>query len=543
MKIQHMLFSLALICNLQVIAQNALKPGENPILRNAFTADPAPLVYKGRVYLYVGHDIAGEGEMFNMPDWLCYSSADMKTWTNHGSVGKPTDFKWAVKDAWAAQVVEKDGKFYLYATVQQGAPQNAKAIGVAVADNPLGPFKDARGSALISDSTTPSPNGWDDIDPTVLIDDDGTGWMAWGNPNLYLAKLKPNMTEIDGEIIRLNLPNYTEGPWLHKRGNIYYLTYAAFAHQGMNEKLCYATAPDVTGPWTYKGILTENARNSYTIHPGIVEFKKQSYLFYHNATLSLNGQDGALGRRSVCVEYLYYTPDGSMIPVKQTVAGISVPPLKKAAQNNLAAAVARAKTTPVVSNTPVKIQHQEGAKPLAWPGMPAVNTAGNPYQQCLLATSFNGQRGTATLGQTFRLEADLKLQRISVYAGDGFPTEEGKPLKLALYDLGEGRDTNLPAYSASANLFEEGKGFELHYSPKAPGLLNIEIPEQQQVTLKPGHTYVLEIQGQQNVPSLYWRRTRGSTYSDGAAYADGKLIDVKDGSDFGMAVYGKAITR
>ena len=126
------------------------------------------------------------------------------------------------------------------------------AIGVAVADSPLGPFKDARGSALVTDATTPGPYGWDDIDPTVFIDDDGTAWLAWGNPVLYLARLKPNMTELDGPIEKIALPNYTEGPWLSKRKGIYYMTYASMAHQNVWEHLSYATAPSPRGPWTYQ---------------------------------------------------------------------------------------------------------------------------------------------------------------------------------------------------------------------------------------------------------------------------------------------------
>jgi arabinoxylan arabinofuranohydrolase len=303
--------------------------GANPIFRDAFTADPAPIVVGDTLYVHVGHDEAKGGEMFTMHEWLCYSTKDMTNWQVHGSVMRAKDFKWARGDAWASQVVEKNGKFYFYTTVTHDQTKPGRAIGVAVADSPTGPFKDARGSALVTDKTTPSDKPWNDIDPTVFIDDDGTAYMAWGNPYPYFVKLKPNLIELDGEIQKLDLPNYTEGPWLHKHGNLYYLTYAAFAHQGTSEKICYATAPKITGPWTYQGILTGFAKNSYTIHPGIVEFKGQSYLFYHNATLKLNGQGGALGRRSVCVEYLHYNPDGTIQPIVQTVEGVSVPAAKK----------------------------------------------------------------------------------------------------------------------------------------------------------------------------------------------------------------------
>lgn len=296
----------------------------NPIFRDTFTADPAPLVVGDTLYVYVGHDEARGDQLYNITEWLCYSTQDMQTWTAHGSVLKPTDFKWGVSDAWASQVVEKDGKFYFFTTVQHGPPHVGKAIGVAVSDSPTGPFVDARGSALVIDSTTPGGRGWNDIDPTVLVDDDGTPYMAWGNGTCFFVKLKPNMIEMDGEIQQIRLERYVEGPWLHKRGDVYYLTYAGMS--GGSEDIRYATAPKITGPWSYQGELTGKAKNSFTIHPGIVEFKGQWYLFYHNATLTLNGLAGATGRRSVCVEYLYYNPDGTMKPVTQTTEGISVPP-------------------------------------------------------------------------------------------------------------------------------------------------------------------------------------------------------------------------
>ena len=298
----------------------------NPIIKDVLTADPAAMVYNDTVYLYTGHDEAKGREMFTMRDWLCFSSKDMQTWTAHGPIMRVTDFKWAVQDAWASQVVPRNGKFYFYAAVQHNNTHGGKAIGVAVSDSPTGPFVDARGTALITDDMTPSPNGWDDIDPTILIDDDGAAWMAWGNLNCYLARLKPNMIELDGPIQKIHVPNYTESPWLQKRGNLYYLSYTAFAHQGMSEKICYATATNITGPWIYRGILTDQAKNSYTIQPAIIEFHDQWYLFYHNAALPLNGETGGLCRRSVCLEYLYFNPDGTIQSVRQTDEGVTVPP-------------------------------------------------------------------------------------------------------------------------------------------------------------------------------------------------------------------------
>jgi len=298
--------------------------GGNPIVRDKFTADPAPMVHDGRLYLYVGHDeyyegqdSASGGHEFNITEWLCYSTDDMKTWTDHGAVLSPADFQWATGEAWASQVVEHNGKFYYFTTVQAGEPYTGKAIGVAVGDSPTGPFADAIGKPLVCDTMT--DNGargwWNDIDPTVLIDGD-TAWLCWGNGTCFLARLKPGLLEIDGDIKVLDLPGYVEGPWLHKRNGLYYLTYASSGPG--QETISYATATSMDGDWTPRGELTGPAENSFTIHPGIIEFNGQSYLFYHNAVLEIDGHKGAIGRRSVCVDSLFYNPDGTMRPVRQS---------------------------------------------------------------------------------------------------------------------------------------------------------------------------------------------------------------------------------
>lgn len=322
------LAAMALAASLGAAAEQS-PPGANPIFRDIFTADPAPLVVGDTVYVYVGRDNAKGREMFTMPEWLCFSSKDMKTWTPHGAVLRPTDFTWGEPNsAWAAQVVPKDGKFYYYVTVKGNRTAPGNNIGVAVADSPTGPFKDAIGKPLVRDSMTPkAKRPWEDIDPTVLIDD-GTPWMSWGNGDCYLAKLKPNMIELDGPIEKIDLPNYVEGPWLYKRGKLYYLVYAAIVRPVGSEQIAYATAEKVTGPWTYRGLVTGPAKNSFTIHPGIIEFKGQGYFFYHYAGLTLNGEKGALGRRAVCVEYLEYNTDGTIKPITQTAEGVSVPPKK-----------------------------------------------------------------------------------------------------------------------------------------------------------------------------------------------------------------------
>jgi hypothetical protein len=310
----------ALSCLAALCLATAPLRATNPAITDTFTADPAAFVYKDTVYLYVGHDESPEkNPHYLMNEWLCYSSTDMVHWESHGSPLSVKAFAWARADAWAGQVIERNGKFYWYVPMQH-ATIPGKAIGVAVSDSPTGPFTDARGSALITNNMTKATNiSWDDIDPTVFIDDDGQAYLFWGNTKCYYSKLKANMTELDGPIQVVDLPKYTEAPWIHKHKDLYYLSYA----YGFPEKTAYATAPKITGPWTFRGILTEIAGNCNTNHQAIIEYKGRSYFIYHNGAMEPSG--GSF-RRSVCVDYLYYNPDGTMKRVWQTTEGVSVPP-------------------------------------------------------------------------------------------------------------------------------------------------------------------------------------------------------------------------
>lgn len=289
----------------------------NPIIKDKYTGDPAALVYKDKVYLYAGHDEApNDFNFYKMKEWLVYSSSDMVHWEEHPVPLKVTDFAWATSDAWASQVIERNGKFYWYVTVSHGAI-NGKAIGVGVSDSPTGPFKDALGKALVTnDMTTQTKIDWDDIDPTVLVDDDGQAYLFWGNTVCHYAKLKANMTELDGPIQTISLPSFTEAPWIHKKKDWYYLSYA----YQFPEKIAYAMSKSINGPWEYKGILNELAGNSNTNHQAIIEFKGKDYFIYHNGATQPNG--GSF-RRSVCVDRLYYNKDGTMKRVIMTSEGIT----------------------------------------------------------------------------------------------------------------------------------------------------------------------------------------------------------------------------
>lgn len=288
----------------------------NPIIKDKFTADPAALVYKDTVFLYTGHDVAPKGRAnYEMHEWLCYSSTDMVTWKEHPSPLNVKAFTWAKDDAWASQVIEKDGKFYWYVAISHGAI-HGKAIGVAVSNSPTGPFTDAIGKALITnDMTTDTKISWDDIDPSVFIDNDGQAYLFWGNTICYYAKLKPNMTELDGPINKISLPNFTEAPWVHKRKGWYYLSYS----YQFPEKTVYAMSKSITGPWQFKGIINELAGNSNTNHHAIIDFKGRSYFVYHTGALAA---DAGSFHRSVCIDDLYYNKDGTIKRIIMTTEGV-----------------------------------------------------------------------------------------------------------------------------------------------------------------------------------------------------------------------------
>jgi beta-xylosidase len=308
---------MALIACIGILKLSA----QNPIIKHIFTADPAPIVYNDTVFLYTGHDTASvTATNYKMPDWHVFSSTDMVNWKDHGMLLSPKTFSWATGDAYAAQCIYRNGKFYWYVSTFHKADENSKggaAIGVAVSDRPTGPFKDALGKALIvNEMTTDMKYGWDDIDPTVFVDDDGQAYLFWGNGSCKWIKLKKNMIEMQDSIHTFKPKNYIEGPWVYKRNGLYYLIYASAGTKP--EMIEYCTATNIEGPWEYRGIIQENVPNSFTTHPGVIDYKGRSYFFYHNGSLPTGGSY----RRSICVDYMYYNPDGTIQKIIQTTEGV-----------------------------------------------------------------------------------------------------------------------------------------------------------------------------------------------------------------------------
>lgn len=292
---------ILLLCGGCALLNSLNVNAQRPIIQTKYTADPAPMVYNDTVFLYTTHD-EDDAEGFKMQDWLLYTSTDMVNWTDHGVVASLKSFDWVKRDngAWAEQVVERNGKFYMY------CPIHGNGIGVLVSDSPYGPFKDPLGKPLVWQK-----EHWYDIDPTVFIDEDGQAYMYWGNPHCYYVKLNEDMISYSGDIVKLKETpeHYQEGPWFYKRNGRYYL---AFASTCCPEGIGYAMSNSPTGPWETKGYIMRPTERSRGNHPGIMDYKGKSYVFGLNYDLLKLETNTHYERRSVSVAEMHYNEDGTI---------------------------------------------------------------------------------------------------------------------------------------------------------------------------------------------------------------------------------------
>ena len=264
----------------------------NPFCQHKHLADPASLVVGDTLFIYAGHDECPERwQTYVMNEWCILSTSDLVHWQEHHYHLRSTDFPWAKDGAWASQVVERGGRYYWFVTANHKTIPGM-AIGVAVADHPAGPFTPMPEALITNDMTTQYTDiTWEDIDPTVFVDDDGKAYIFWGNTQLWMARLKPNMVELDGKpepvsIDGVDMPSlpqpgkshYTEAPWIHKLGDWYYLSFSI----EFPEKTAYAMSHTIHGPWQYKGVLNELAGNCNTNHHAIFKWKGGWYFLYHN---------------------------------------------------------------------------------------------------------------------------------------------------------------------------------------------------------------------------------------------------------------------
>lgn len=301
-------------CILVVIATVAAN-AQNPIVPSGvYIADPSAHVWKdGKMYVYGSKD--------ESPTYYCsweyhvLSSSDLLNWdiTKHtfASKGENDQVPFNNAELFAPDCQYKDGKYYLYFC------SSNKEEGVATSDSPLGPFKNGKKMNLPHDG----------IDPCVFIDDDGQAYYIWGQFSAKMAKLKPNMIEIDSTTIHDGVVTekdhfFHEGGYMIKRNGIYYFIYADVSRASRPSCLGYSTATSPFGPYTYRGVIIDDTfcdPSNWTNHGSLVEFKGQWYVFYHRAT------HNSFAMRKPCIEPVRFNPDGTIQEVEMTTQGASGP--------------------------------------------------------------------------------------------------------------------------------------------------------------------------------------------------------------------------
>ncbi|MBE6890202.1 MAG: xylan 1,4-beta-xylosidase [Ruminococcaceae bacterium] len=283
-----------------------------------YIPDGEPRVFGDRVYVYGSHDRvdsvdfcdcklkAWSAPLDNLNEWTCHGDI----FRTRDGVDAPSDVDWTDNLLFAPDVVERDGKYYLYAYIV-----GAKGC-VAVADRPEGPFK------LLSQYKYNVENHYDDgtfIDPGTLVDDDGRVYVYCGYQGSYMCELKDNMFEmVDGtyqpDIIPVSEPHrFFEACSPRKVGDTYYMIYSP----QRGSCLDYATSDKPTGPFTYRGTIVDNGIDypGGNNHGSICNINGQWYIFYHRMT------NGTIMSRRGCVERIEILPDGTIPQVEMTSLG------------------------------------------------------------------------------------------------------------------------------------------------------------------------------------------------------------------------------
>ncbi|MFE2418053.1 family 43 glycosylhydrolase [Streptomyces hokutonensis] len=294
-------------------------PTRSPVLPG-LTADPDVHYLDGQYWIYPTSDGYAN---WGGTSFKAYSSRDLVHWQDHGVVlDLGPDVSWADKNAWAPAVAERDGKYYFYFCAEQ-------QIGVAVADSPAGPFKDALGQPLVRKGRFAGQM----IDPAVFTDDDGQSYLYWGNGHAYVVPLNADMTSYDATKVKdITTDNFREGSFVVKRRGTYYFMWSEDDTRSENYHVAYATGPSPLGPWTKRGtILSKNPEYGIlgTGHHSVVNTPGTDdwYVVYHRFALNGPGRPGGDGtHRETTIDRLRFAADGTILPVVPTLGSISPRP-------------------------------------------------------------------------------------------------------------------------------------------------------------------------------------------------------------------------
>ncbi|KAB8161926.1 family 43 glycosylhydrolase [Streptomyces sp. 3MP-14] len=289
----------------------------NPFV-DGWYADPDIVVYEDRYWVFPTTSRGYDEQTF----MDAFSSTDLVHWTRHERVLDIADISWARRALWAPAPIERDGRYYLYFGVNDiQSDDELGGIGVAVADRPEGPYRDAIGAPLIG----AFHNGAQPIDQDVFLDDDGQAYLYYGgHSHANVVKLNEDMTSLgqfeDGTTFREITPeNYTEGSFMVQRDGTYYLMWSEGGWTGPDYSVSYAMSDSPTGPFERVDRVLEqdpavargSGHNSVVNVPGTDVW----YVFYHRRPLSET--DG--NHRALAYDRMYFNPDGTIQPIEMLV--------------------------------------------------------------------------------------------------------------------------------------------------------------------------------------------------------------------------------
>lgn len=302
----------------------------NPVL-NGYYADPEILYSHktGKYHLYPTSD--------GFTDWAgtyfkTFSSSDLADWKDEGVIlDLNKDLSWAKRNAWAPTISEKKQngsyKYYYYFTA-------AQKIGVAVADDPSGPFKDS-GKALIAARPQGIKDG-QEIDPDVFTDpQSGKSYLYWGNGYMAVALLNDDMISIDSSSVKVITPDatYREGTEVFYRKGKYYFLWSQNDTRDADYGVRYGTSDTPTGKISLPEnnlILSKDVKQGIyaTGHNSVIQVpgKDEWYIVYHRFTRPAGlamGQSAGY-HREVCIDKLEFDANGNIKVVQPTLKGVYI---------------------------------------------------------------------------------------------------------------------------------------------------------------------------------------------------------------------------
>ncbi|HEY0668416.1 MAG TPA: glycoside hydrolase family 43 protein [Sphingobacteriaceae bacterium] len=300
-------------------AKDSLYSG-NPLFKGWY-ADPEGIIFKSQYWIYPTFSAPYNKQVF----FDAFSSGDLVHWTRHERILDTSSIRWAKRAMWAPSVMEKNNKYYFFFGANDiQSNQEYGGIGVAVASNPQGPFKDHLGKPLVSKFH----NGAQPIDQFVFKDRDDKYYLIYGGwRHCNIARLNEDFTGFiplhDTTVFKEITPEgYVEGPFMFIRNNKYYFMWSEGGWTGPDYSVAYSIGDSPFGPFKRIGkilqqdpsIATGAGHHSVINIPGTDEW----YIIYHRRPLT--EKDG--NSRETCIERMYFDEKGFILPVKITKEGV-----------------------------------------------------------------------------------------------------------------------------------------------------------------------------------------------------------------------------